>query len=270
LFAGWTGALKGLIGLHALGGRPGDQGMKQRGESPLDVLNAVMRLGSFTGLLSTRAGVPDFTRLAASCDDLRCRSANEESAARWEELRRLADGRAVWARGASAIESRLRADREAGMSEIEVMSAMRRAAAALIAEAERASPGFRASLWRGVADGTRAFLLTMWRMREHLPVEMRDERMGLRIGILSRLPQQADLVVQGLPKIGIGGGPDAYLEVRDAGVIVAGTDEIAVDVTAIKQAGVEGNPWAFNHPVHGALQFGRGPMCHEEIRTISF
>ena len=93
--------------------------------------------------------------------------------------------------------------------------------------------------------------------------------MGLRIGLLSRLPYQADLVVQGLPKIGIGGGPDAYFEVRDPGLLVAGTDEIGVDVTAIREAGVPGNPWAFNHPVHGALQFGRGPMCRDEVRDVS-
>ena len=88
-------------------------------------------------------------------------------------------------------------------------------------------------------------------------------------GLLARLPYQADLVVQGLPKIGLGGGPDAYFEVRDAGVLVAGTDEIGVDLTAIRMAGVPGNPWAFNHPIHGALQFGRGPMSWEEIRVVS-
>ncbi|HET8547993.1 MAG TPA: hypothetical protein VFL57_08315, partial [Bryobacteraceae bacterium] len=47
LFAGWTGSLKGLIGLHALGGRPADHGMKQRGDNPLDILTAVMHSGSF-------------------------------------------------------------------------------------------------------------------------------------------------------------------------------------------------------------------------------
>jgi hypothetical protein len=53
------------------------------------------------------------------------------------------------------------------------------------------------------------------------------------------------------------------------GVVVAGTDEIAVDVTAIRLAGVPGNPWSFNHPVFGALQFGRGPMSSSEIRQLT-
>lgn len=98
---------------------------------------------------------------------------------------------------------------------------------------------------------------------------MRDERLGLRIGLLSRLPYRADLVVQGLPKIGLGGGPDAYFEARDVGIVVAGTDEISGDLTALRYAGVPGNPWAFNHPIHGALQFGSGPICWDEIRDVS-
>jgi hypothetical protein len=155
------------------------------------------------------------------------------------------------------------------MPEIEVMAKMRRATAVMLVEAEAAAPGFRASLWQGVADGTRAFLLTLWKMREHLPAVMRDERMGMRIGLLSRLPHQSDLVVQGLPKIGLGGGPDAYFEVNDVGIVVAGTDEVSVDVTAIRHAGVPGNPWAFNHPVHGAVQFGHGPIAYDEIRCVN-
>jgi hypothetical protein len=110
--------------------------------------------------------------------------------------------------------------------------------------------------------------LTAWRVRDLIPATMRDERMGMRIGLLSRLPHQADLVVEGLPKIGIGGGPDAYFEVRDVGVVVAGADEITVDLVALREAGVEGNPWAYNHPIHGALQFGRGPMSWDEIRVL--
>ena len=71
------------------------------------------------------------------------------------------------------------------------------------------------------------------------------------------------------PKIGLGGGPDAYFEARDVGVMVCGTDEISVDLTATRCAGITGNPWQFNHPIHGALQFGRGPMSWDEIRTVS-
>jgi hypothetical protein len=109
----------------------------------------------------------------------------------------------------------------------------------------------------------------MWKTRDLIPAVMRDERLGLRIGLLARLPCQADLVIQGLPKVGLGGGPDAYFEVRDVGIVLAGTDEISVDLAAIRRAGVPGNPWAFNHPIHAALQFGRGPICWEQIRTLT-
>ena len=187
LFAGWTGALKGLVGLHALGGRPADHGMRQRGESPLDVLTAIMRAGSFTGLFATRAGVPDFARLASACDDAQCRDACDRSAASYGEWSRLEAGRVIWTNGATALEQELRRDQAAGVSEVAIMAKMRRSTAALLVEAERASPGFRDSMWQGVADGTRAFLLTMWRMRGLLPEVMRDERMGMRIGLLSRV-----------------------------------------------------------------------------------
>jgi hypothetical protein len=269
VYAGWTGALKGLVGLHALGARPADLGMKQRGENPLDVLSSVMRAGSFTGVLETRAGVSNFAGLASVCEDVQCRSAFEQSTASWRGLATYAAGREIWARGATAIEEELRRDQAAGVPDVQVMAAMRRRTAALVVEAERAAPGFRASLMRGVADGTRAFLLTMWKMRELIPAVMRDERLGLRIGLLTRLPCKADLVVQGLPKIGIGGGPDAYFEVRDMGIVIAGTDEISVDVAAIRLAGLAGNPWAFNHPIHGALQFGSGPIGWDQIRLLS-
>jgi hypothetical protein len=268
-FAGWTGSLKGLIGLHALGGRPADLGMRMRGGSPLQVLAAVMQSASFTGLFATRFGLPDFESFAARCTDADCLSAIERGRQSWSEIERFSAGRDIWKRGATALAAELDREHEAGASEIEIMAKMRRRTAALLVECEQASPGFRASLWQGVIDGTRAFLLTSWRLRDLVPAEMRDERMGMRIGLLSRLPHQADLVVQAMPKIGLGGGPDAYFEVRDVGVIVAGTDEMSVDLMAIREAGVPGNPWAFAHPIHGALQFGRGPMSWDEIRVVS-
>jgi hypothetical protein len=243
--------------------------MKQRGVSLLEVLAAGMRAGSFIGMLAVRGGVPDFARLASSCEDPLCRSAVQQGATSWSELSRYGAGHAIFAKGVSKLEAELRRDEAAGIPEIQLMAKMRRGTAALLEEADRATPGYRAALWQGVADGTRAFLLTMWKMREHLPEVMRDERMGLRIGLLSRLPHPSDLVVQGLPKIGLGGGPDAYCEVRDVGLVVAGTDEASVDLIALRHAGIPGNPWAFNHPIHGALQFGRGPMCWDEIRTAA-
>jgi hypothetical protein len=268
VFAGWTGALKGLVGLHALGGRPADRGMQELGLSPLDVLGPVMRAGSFTGLFAARAGVRDFDRLAANCGDGRCLNLISQANRSWGALSRFAEGRAIWKEGVEKLEAELRRAEAAGEMATAVMLAMRRGTTALLARCEQASPGFRASMEQGVVDGTKAFLLTAWRVRDLIPATMRDERMGMRIGLLSRLPHQADLVVEGLPKIGIGGGPDAYFEVRDVGVVVAGADEITVDLVALREAGVEGNPWAYNHPIHGALQFGRGPMSWDEIRVL--
>jgi hypothetical protein len=39
-----------------------------------------------------------------------------------------------------------------------------------------------------------------------------------------------------------------------------------VDLIALRAAGVDGNPWEYNFPIFGALQFGRGPALWDEIR----
>jgi hypothetical protein len=44
-----------------------------------------------------------------------------------------------------------------------------------------------------------------WKLRHLLPANLRDARMGMRIGLLAQLSMQADLVMHGLPKVGIGG-----------------------------------------------------------------
>jgi hypothetical protein len=269
LFAGWTGALKGLIGLHALGLRPADQGMNQRGESPLDVLLGVMHMSGAWGVLARRSGLHAVKEFPG--DGGAAWQARERADARWRDLQNrqeLRQGWVLWEKGALKLEQKLRRALREGATEVEVMARMRARSRALLAEAESASPGFRAALWTAVDGGTRDFLVNTWNVRQLLPREMREERMGLRIGLLSRLPCQADLVVQGLPKIGLGGGPDAYDEVRDAGALVAGTDEASVDLVALQQAGLPGNPWAFHYPVHGALQFGPGPARWEEIDVI--
>jgi hypothetical protein len=146
------------------------------------------------------------------------------------------------------------------------MAKMRRSTGAILLEADRVAPGFRAAMWQAVAEGTRLGLTSMWALRRLLPETMRDERMGMRIGLLASVPMQADLVVQGLPKIGTEGGPDAYRVVRDTGLVVGGTDEVTVDIVALRNANVPGNPWSFNWPIHGAVQFGRGPAVLDEIR----
>jgi hypothetical protein len=261
LFAKWTGAVKGLIGLHALGLRPADQGLNELGQSALEMLVMMMHLSGFNGIIGTKSGLGDLNKAAPN-------EALVKSTEMWNRLSRTADllaGWNYWVAGTFTLHSDLRDEMKAGRPETEVMAKMRRMTCGILDEADRRSPGFRKALWAAVYDGTRSGLIGTWRVRDMIPVSMRDERMGMRIGLLSQVPWQAELVVQGLPKIGIGGGPDAYETVRDVGAIVAGTDEVAVDVTALRAAGVEGNPWEYNFPIFGALQFGRGPALWDEI-----
>jgi hypothetical protein len=267
LFAGWTGSLKGLVGLHALGLRPADQGLNELGQSPLDLLSAMMHLSGFNGIVGTKAGVGDLRQhLPKDAESLVAKSRDL-----WQRLSRagkLLEGWKHWIGATTALERELRADLKNGNDEPAVMAKMRRLTRSVLDEADRRSPGFRDALWAAVYDGTRSGLLGAWRVRSIIPSNLRDARMGMRIGVLTHLPMQAELVVQGLPKIGIGGGPDAYELVHDAGVLVAGTDEISVDLAALRAAGVPGNPWQYNWPIHGALQLGRGPALWEEIKFV--
>jgi len=268
LFAGWTGSLKGLIGLHALGLRPGDQGMNERGETALDLLSAMMHLSGFSGVIARRSGVHNLSELASQDSALGSRAVNSETM--WKDFSTrmgLTAGWKSWVDGTFALEAELRQELRAGQSEVQVLAKMRRRTREILQAADRRSPGFRDALWAAVAGGTRSGLLTAWKFRSLLPATMRDERMGMRIGLLAQLPLQAELIVQGLPKIGTGGGPDAYESVRDVGIVVAGTDEVAVDLVALRSASVPGNPWAYNYPIYGALQFGRGPALWEEIKV---
>jgi hypothetical protein len=251
LFAGWTGSLKGLIGLHALGLRPADQGLNELGMSALDMLGVMMQLSGFNGIL----GVKSQVEVAESTDT-------------WKRLS-LLKGWGHWTAQTLALQEELRSKLRNGTPETAVMAEMRRRTRSILDDADRQSPGFRDAVWAAVAEGTRSGLLATWRIRNLIPPTMRDERMGMRIGLLAQLPMQAELVVQGLPKIGIGGGPDAYETVRDVGVVVAGTNQAAVDLAALRAAAVEGNPWEYNHPLFGAVQFGGAPALWDEITNVS-
>jgi hypothetical protein len=106
------------------------------------------------------------------------------------------------------------------------------------------------------------------RLRHLVPEELRDERVGMRIGLLAQLPYRSDLVVKSQPQLGEGGGPDAYATVTDVGVIIAGTNEAATDVAAWQAAGRRENLWAVNAPLWGCLAFGRGPMHADEVEVL--
>jgi len=63
-------------------------------------------------------------------------------------------------------------------------------------------------------DGTRAFLRIANKFRLLAPPEMRDEQMGMRIGLLTQLPTRATWC-EVAAEDGEGGGPDSYDHVKD-------------------------------------------------------
>jgi hypothetical protein len=269
LLAGWTGATKGLIGLHAFGLRPVDQGMNKRGEDGLAAFSALTQITGFAAVFASRSGLKDvLARIAGSNDD-GLKRALKEVEARWNGLRESGRAWKTYAEGSAALTAELKRDRAAGMSEADIMDKMRWRTRDLLDRADREAPGFRQGLWDIVHAGTRVALTAAASFRGAIPNEIKDEQAGARIGLLTALPYQSDLVIQTQPKIGEGGGPDAYRNVRDVGVIIAGTDEASTDAVAWKRAGRTDNVWEANYPVHAALRYGRGPMHHDEIRDVT-
>jgi hypothetical protein len=106
-------------------------------------------------------------------------------------------------------------------------------------------------------------------LRAFIPGGIKDDPQGARIGLLAKLPYPSDLVVLSQPKIGEGGGPDAYRHVRDAGFVVAATDEPTADAVAWQKTRPGENLWAQNYPVANALRYGMGPMAPDEIADVS-
>jgi hypothetical protein len=269
LLAGWTGATKGLIGLHGFGLRPMDQGADKMGTNIVDTLGILTGGAGFLAILGHRTGLPDIAKRLLGLGDDALRGKMDALDRDWQNLKRDPRAWKIYADKTAALKQELDADRRAGKSEVEVSSKMRTRMRAILDEADGVAPGFRRDLWDMMHAATRIALPALFPIRDLIPATIRDESMGGRIGLLSSLPYPSDLVIQAQAKIGEGGGPDAYTHVRDVGVIIAGTDEMSCDAIAWRRAGREDNIWSSNRPVADAIRYREGPMAYDEIRELS-
>lgn len=269
LLAGWTGATKGLIGLQAFGLRPVDQGMDKRGDSILGALPLLTQVAGFAAIFQRRTGMNDLMDRVANSDDPGLKGQLAELKSKWQGLMESSAASAQFRSGAAALADELKADKARGMADPDLMDKMRSRTRALLDDADRVAPGFRQAFWDGIHQGTRFAMVAARNFRAFIPNEMKDHDAGARIGLLTSLPHPSDLVIQSQPKMGEGGGPDAYHQVRDVGVIIASTDEPSADVMAWKLSGKTDNIHAHNIPVNAALRFGRGPMHADEIVDAS-
>jgi hypothetical protein len=269
LLAGWTGSLKGLIGLHGFGRRPVDRGMAERGDSMTAVLPALTQVGGFMAVFSRRAALPHFVEKVSALGDPELSKGLAELEARWKQLQQTVGAWGIFEKGTLLLADELKADEAAGMDGVELAAKMRSRTRAVLDQADRAAPGFRQGLFDAIHAGTRFALVAAARFRNLIPPEIRDEAVGNRIGLLTVPAYRSDLVVQAQPKLGEIGGPDAYGKVSDVGIIVAGTDEASVDVTSWERSGLRENIFRVNHPVHAALRYAHGPMSQDEVKDVS-
>lgn len=268
LLAGWTGATKGLIGLHAFGLRPVDQGMNKLGQDALGAFALLSQAAAFGAIFESRTGVKDvLAKIATSGDDGLVRELREVEAT-WNGLKGNVAAWKTFSKGARDLAAELERDRAAGMSEADIAAKMRTRTREILDRADAQVPGFKQAMWDATHAATRVMMVAARNFRGLIPDAIKDEQAGARIGLLTSLPYPSDLVIQSQPKIGIGGGPDAYKDVKDVGVIIAATDEATADAMAWKAAGRTDNLWEKNYPVHAGLRYGRGPMHHDEIRVV--
>lgn len=268
LLAGWTGATKGLIGLHAFGLRPVDQGMDKRGENPLAAFRGLTQITGFAAIFANRTGASELLAKVAASGDPKLIAEMKSCQAKWEGLQKNTAAWSTFSRETNAIADEAEKALKSGAPHPEVMERVRLRTREALDSADRAVPGFRQAFWDAAHAGTRFLFVAARNFRGLIPAEIKDADVGRRIGLLSQLPYQSDLVIQSQPKMGEGGGPDAYHEVRDVGVIIAGTNERDTDAAAWRAAGKRENLWELNYPVHSAVLFGRGPMHHDEIRRL--
>src|SRR5439155_3616814 len=172
---------------------------------------------------------------------------------KWDELRGRTQAWASFSKEALALTDELKRDQKAGMPQQDIMDKMRWRTREALDRADKIAPGFRQAMWDASAQSTRFMLVAASHFRGLIPSEMKDQDNGMRIGLLTQLPYQSDRVVMTQPKIGEGGGPDAYSSVRDVGVIIAGTDEASTDVAAWKASGKSENLWSVNFPLQAGL-----------------
>jgi hypothetical protein len=268
ILAGWTGSAKGLIGLHAFGTRPADQGADKMGQSMVDTLPLLTQLGGFGAMFQHRSGLSDAVARVAASGDPALLGAMNKAKGKVEALASRGAAYVTYSKEVKALAAELKRDEAAGMPQGEVLDKMRWRTRELLDKADKASPGFRQATWDASNEATHFGMIALSHFRALIPGELKDEKMGMRIGLLTQLPYPSDLVIKSQPKMGEGGGPDAYAKVTDVGVVIAGTDEASTDAAAWKAAGKTENLWTTNHPLHAALIFGRGPMHLDEIKEL--
>jgi hypothetical protein len=267
--ANWTGATKGLIGLHEFGLRPADQSANRLGQHPLEALSLISQAGGMAAVFEQRTGLKNVLEKIATSGDPALRQGLQAAEAKFEGLRGNVAAWKVYQDGAKRLQDELKRDRKSGMPEGQVFAKMRDGMRAVLEDADKVAPGFKQGLWDATHQATRVMMTAGWAFRGLIPQAMRDASVGDRIGVLTALPYRSDLVIQSQPKIGEGGGPDAYRTVKDVGVIIAATDEGTADAMAWKAAGKKENMYAENYPVHAALRYGRGPMAVDEVRNVT-
>ncbi|HVY61838.1 MAG TPA: hypothetical protein VHF22_09305, partial [Planctomycetota bacterium] len=200
--AGWTGATKGLIGLHEFGLRPTDQGMNARGQHPLDGFLGLTQAAGVASIFETRTGTTGTAEKIRASGDPALKALFEGAEAKWQGLQRTGAAWTRFASGAAALAAKLKADRAAGMSEPDVMNEMRRGTRALLDAADKAQPGFRRGFWDAAQAMTRTIMASGGTLRTFIPSGAKDDAQGARIGLLAKLPYPSDLVVLSQPKIG--------------------------------------------------------------------
>jgi hypothetical protein len=262
--AEWTGAQKGLIGLHGFGLRPADQSGDKIGQDPIDLFKLLGGSTGFLAMFARRQGLP--SALKALFDHGEGLGHKQK----WEQL--MADPKAghYFRAETEKLADELKADKAGGMHEVQVFDKMRARTRVILEEADKRSPGFKQHLWDEAHEATRFAMQNFARepIRQVIPEQSRDEAIGSRIGLLTVLPYQSDLVVQSQAKIGLGGGPDAYRDVRDVGHVAVGTHEAALDALAWAAAKQPGDKWAENWPALWGTRLGNGPMSTSEITRL--
>jgi hypothetical protein len=272
ILAGWTGATKGLIGLHAFGLRPVDQGMEKRGDRIEDMFTTLSGVGGFAAVFARRAGVIDMFDRIMGGDNPELKAKAKEAESLWNRVEQNGAAFGYFKSEVAKLKTELQAMRRNGRPETEIVTRLKWGIQEALNEANERAPGFRQALWDATAAMTKVILPAARHFRFLLPTEMKDEQAGARIGLLTKMPMQSDFVVQTQAKVGLGGGPDAYHEVRDVGVITMGTDEASVDISTWKElekrGAVQKNVYEDNFPIWASVMHGVGPAYREQIEDL--
>jgi hypothetical protein len=237
--------------------------------NPIDLLPVLGTSGGFASFMAGRTGLTSIAAHLAALGNPELARLYESGISKWANLSQRGPAWTSYQRDVQALVTELKGLQRSGKTPVELADRMRWGMRAALDRADAQSPGFRQQAFDAASDATRAFLRVAWKFRELAPAPLRDAQMGMRIGLLTQLPYQSDLVVKSQPKLGEGGGPDSYDSVRDVGALIVGTNEAATDVAAWKASGHTDNLWSANHPLYASLIYGGGPMHDSEVVRLN-